>query len=252
MIFSKNKGCAIFCFSVVLLMLHPSCLLWSQSLETKAETEIVKKPDTILYLKFDYMDEDWIRDHSGCGHHGRAGDVNLTGGVQGSAAYFNGETSHIRINNDFLLNPGDTLAFSLWYKLADVNTNVYMRVFSKRLEWNIPFGYELELNPSMRRINFCGAATNPLFQGLVIFPVDTLWHHLAGNLYRKNTEIFLDGEKIGYDLQTAMPVYTDTDLAIGASPSCRDHFHGWLDELMLFSRPLEGEEIRLMYLESRK
>lgn len=241
-----------FSLFLALFLFFPLMSLMGQINGTDSSTEYRAASDTLLYMKFDHMEVDRIRDHSGLGHHGRAAAIRLTEGIRGSAACFNGENSIILIKNDSLLNPEEALGFSLWYKIANKNTNVYMRIFSKRLEWNIPFGYELELNPAMQRINFCGAAVNPLFQGLVIFPVDTLWHHLAGNLYRKNVEIYLDGEKIGYDLQAAMPVYTGTDLAIGASPSCRDHFHGWLDELMLFSEPLTEGEIRMMYLDNRK
>lgn len=168
-------------------------------------------------------------------------------GVSGKAGYFKGQDNFIRINQGSATNIEGNMAVSLWFRLEVADMDSYMRLLSCRKSWNSEEGYELEINPSLNRINFCGAAKNADSQGLLEYKFDDNWHHLVALIKDHEALFYIDGEFAGRDSFVAQPAKSQTSLYLGCSGSESDFFKGWLDEVSIYRRALSEDEIQNIF-----
>ncbi len=209
-----------------------------------------KDTPTIAHWNFESIENGTLQDVSGNENHGKIYQVKLIEGIAGKAGYFNRQ-AFVDCSNPNRLNITGDMAISVWVKIKKPNIvnkdhSAYYRVLSKRNAWNVPDGYELEINPEIGSLNLSGGAQGADGQGRIAFQTDEEWHHIA--MVMKNGEVilFVDGRFIGKDKNADLPAPNSTTLIIGATPRKTNFFYGAIDELMIFNRALSEQEIKLL------
>ena len=85
---------------------------------------------------------------------------------------------------------------------------------------------------------------------------DGKWHHVAASWGAKTIELFLDGRRLAEDSEFRLKsdeVFTDFEVRFGKAR--RDNFrqfHGWVDEIACWSRPLTFLEVYCQYQSARE
>src|SRR5439155_3758910 len=70
------------------------------------------------------------------------------------------------------------------------------------------------------------------------------WTHLAGTLDGTMVRVYVNGEMVGSQVQTASLVSTTGTLQIGADIFAGEHFAGLIDEVRIYNRALSQAEIQ--------
>jgi len=78
---------------------------------------------------------------------------------------------------------------------------------------------------------------------------DGVWHHLAAAVDGQTLELYLDGvliasTSVGTNVASSQPVLIGKELPSGPWPR---YFKGWIDEVRIYDRALEANEVTLLY-----
>lgn len=88
--------------------------------------------------------------------------------------------------------------------------------------------------------------------------LDQQWHHLVVNFTGQRLEVWIDGNKVKVNSNNNNSAtkmypgltsihYVSDDLYMGALPNQKDFFHGLIDEVSMWNRPLSQTEINWLY-----
>jgi hypothetical protein len=174
------------------------------------------------------------------------------GGHNGNGLVFS-ERGRATVEQDLSLDAaltGQQLAISCWVKLSDTTVAGNVRLVSKK---EVDFqheGFELEMNPSIRRIRFIGQSEEYIDAYIPVEKMDDQWHHVMFNLDAGVGSVRLDGVDIT-DSSANTLVNPDilqsvSPLSIGAlsdnsSPSVAS-FPGTMDDVRVYNRALSVTE----------
>lgn len=216
---------------------------------TETEQEFKDTP-IVAHWNFESTENGTLSDTSGNKNHGKIHQVKLTDGVSGKAGYFN-RSAFVNCSNPEQLNITGDMAISVWIKIkmpeiVNKDNSAYYRVISKRNAWNVPDGYELEINPIIGSFNLSGGAQGADGQGRVAFQIDEKWHHIAMVMKNSEVKLFVDGTFVGKDKNADVPAPNNTPLLIGATPLKTDFFFGTIDELIIYNRAISEQEIKAL------
>ena len=174
-------------------------------------------------------------------------NARLVPGVSQSALYFNGENAYVECPCPDAYNLNGDMAVSVWVKLADPDLSSFTRVLSKKPRWDDSTGYELEINPQIDKINFCGGSRNEEEQGEIRYNLDSDWHHLLAEKRGSSISFYIDNEWFTTDSFAVDAAPNSVPLIIGSNPSLYAFFKGAIDELILFNRALSDNERDKLY-----
>ena len=174
------------------------------------------------------------------------------GGHNGNGLLFS-ERGRATVESDANLDAalsGEQLAISCWFKLSDTSVAGNLRLVSKKeQDWYLE-GFELELNPSLRRIRFIGQSEEYIDAYIPVADMNTDWHHVVLNLNAGVGTIRLDGIDITDPsantltntaiLQSVRPL-TFGSLADAAANGTAS-FQGSLDDIRIYNRSLSSTE----------
>ncbi|UCC21811.1 MAG: hypothetical protein JSW23_08340, partial [Planctomycetota bacterium] len=187
---------------------------------------------------------DWVG-----GNHGFVSEPNWVSGRVGGALGFDGIGGYVDVGDEGSLDFGGATDFSivLWFETRMTSAGMFV---NKRAAGKAA-GYDLYINGGKitARIsnssNSFAATTSGTFN-------DNKWHHLAAVYDRDDViTVYVDGNEAAgsADIGTIGDIDNSQPFTIGDRNDVGDHayFEGTIDELMVFSKALTGEEVTELY-----
>jgi hypothetical protein len=174
-------------------------------------------------------------------------DINVTI-VDCKSVDFDGINDYISFKNNYNLN--NNFSIEVWVKPNSVNN--IRTVFSRKNATINNAGYDLSVVNGQVKFNwYNGSGGGSVTSGS--FTINTSrWFHLAVTFNGSTYKLYVDGLELGSASGTA-PALTlsNTEAMLGAmhqvAPSLpTNYFHGWADELKIWTKALAVEQIRQM------
>ncbi len=202
-------------------------------------------PTMVLALSFDEIKGGVAEDSSDFGMDGEVKGAKSVAGKFGKALEFDGAAGDVVVvpdDPDLLLLEGGTLM--AWaFIMTEAGHASWPRIMIKSNTNGGTFGYDLLFDRAGGySIRFCvGGACNSYF------PMETdAWHHVAVTFDGSEIFVYADGEEVGNQVQPGPAIdTTGNDLHIGNGAAFDRPYHGILDEVRIWNRPLDADEIKL-------
>ena len=215
------------------------------------------KKGLVLHCDFDRNEHGMVTDKSGKGNHGKvhgATRVMNARGMGNGAYQFDGRDDYIECEHDASLVTVLALSAQAWIRKTDVDFNVVMGKYDtggNNRGWQISFSdgsrgpggtLTLSVSPDGRLTSICSTHGSQI--------VDSAWHHVAAVYDGTRTKLYLDGKLNASSRYTNRINDGGEPFLIGAVaidnvPS--RHFHGLIDEVMIWNRPLSDSEVKELY-----
>lgn len=206
-------------------------------------------PGRVLYFSMDELRSGAFLDLTTSNAIGRATNARMTSnGKLAGACEIAAKGSFVQVPDSPALNPKQ-LTLALWFKNGkDAWVSRYMldKDSERGYSLSIAGGGKENARRGKLRASVCGQSC--LSENTVN---DDLWHHAAATFDGKTLKLFLDGALQKQTAAVTGELAPNThDLTIGmhrSAPSSQDKdvsFDGLLDEVMLFNRALETNEIK--------
>lgn len=226
-------------------------------------TDHVGKPGPdglMLYFPFDHADSGGItRDESGTGNDGKVfGATWVPEGRKGGAYRFDIThlTDRIVVPNNPTLNP-EAITLAAWIQAPDNGGCLWNRIFDK----DYRKGYAVSISGTLDKIcdgGRVGFEVNRMGGQSRSTVNDGRWHHVAATYDGTTRRLYIDGVeemqkpakqpgpilKSSWDLCIGNNVmtYEDTDAGVGEFQG----FDGLIDEVRIYNRALNADEIRAL------
>jgi hypothetical protein len=210
------------------------------------------------------------------------GPINYTAGVQGQSVEFNGESDYLEFSET--LSPNEMKAFSFWVHsygpVEGENNGSIISKYDKNLGRSLmintfgPMNHDFSYNRigafyhagfhyldgdwvKANYEDFEGEIPNGMEHFWTNYNADTIsttrWHHCVVNLTENKLVVYVDNtvtvtKERSYELYNEnnhVPTYIGNTFNGGTGNN--NHFHGKLDELRIYDRPLTEEEISQLY-----
>jgi LruC domain-containing protein len=161
-------------------------------------------------------------------------------GINGSALYFAGDGSNVRIDNSPELDlTGDEISFSVWFARDDLEASGTFFFINTKVIFRMSSTGKISLN-----------IYNPTFTSIVTDwsdrVIDQDWHHLVGVYNGSQMHLYLDGVLLKSNATSGNLNSSSADLLLGSQSSV-NFFSGQLDEAMIFDRALTVEDVAYLY-----
>ncbi len=234
-----------------------------------------KQSGLVAYWSFDNDPYCVVNDSSGNLNHGMSSDVTYKPGVVGKAAYFDGVKSKMIISDTpksiTNLKQG---TISCWFKFENIGGQVlpilylgkatsgrpnHSMVIEVGHDRGNPYNRRLYLTTIIGRgVNFCVDSNYNLDQNR--------WYHYVVVVSKSGNTIYIDGKEhngrrynLGSDASYTTffnDVPTKELLSIGYGKYSQEDpfysFKGYIDEMRIYNRPLNKQEIKALYNEGVK
>ncbi len=174
---------------------------------------------------------------------GKSDDVKITF-TNCSTLDFDGIDDYVNFGDNYGFT-GGPFTFEAWIKPKSKDGS--RTILSKKDISNPSGGFELKLTngvPSIDGIGVSGLASNN---------VDTdRWYHIAVSFDGSTATLYVDGIPLGSKGNASNPGNTSAPFLLGAiydsgAPNNpKNFFHGWMEEVRLWSKPLNKDQIRLL------
>ncbi|MBL7975201.1 MAG: carboxypeptidase-like regulatory domain-containing protein [Candidatus Kapabacteria bacterium] len=212
------------------------------------KTSLPSTSDTTLLAYYQFNGN--TNDVSGRGYNGISSNVSWTTGRIGQAAYFNGNSSIIRVNNVPDVNSEFTVSVWINPDMNDFGNDFQDNIFivGKWGEGGISnASYTLALQKSTgfaEAWTHTGSQTTSLFGKLKI-PSNTWTHIIMTRDFSGILKIYINGS-LNAQSTSVMPQASQYPLTIGSS-SGGTYFHGLIDNVRIYNRALNLDEIINLY-----
>lgn len=228
----------------------PACLaLLLAGCATAASAATNTVPGLVLYLNLDELRNGAFLDVTTSNAVGRATNARVTSnGKLAGACEFAAKGSYVQIADAPALNPKQ-LTLSAWFKNgreAWVTRTLLEKDTERGYSLSIAGGGKESARKGKLRAAVCGQSC--LSDNTVN---DDLWHHAAATFDGKTLKLFLDGVQQKQSASVTGELTPNAhDLTLGmhrSAPSSQDKeisFDGLIDEVMLFNRALETNELK--------
>ena len=207
----------------------------------------------VLALSFDEGSGKTAKDSSSYGNDGSVDGAEWTvNGQYNGALEFDGEGGDVVVVSDspelLLLEGGTLMAWA--YILTEAGHLDWNRIIIKAPDnGGTSAGYDFLFDRAGGySIRFCVVACSSHF------PMETdSWHHVAVTFNGEIITIYADGENVSEIPQPGLTIdSTGSDVHIGNGAAFDRPLHGFLDEVRIFNRALEEDEIKLHMEQSTK
>ena len=233
----------------------------------------------VAHWSFDALENNIFHDQSGNGYHGTAYGAKLISGKHGNALSFDGEDDYARIPGEDQDPPAvfSTLgkgSIALWFKVNDIpdnfgispllyyGTNGICNFFDAANKGLILEVGHSPIHYGSERLYFTmwsNGCTYPSFCVDTRYSISTgVWHHYVAVVGENYNTIYLNGEEIAdriYNFGNSQYSEFFEDaidhqkfwLGKGTWDHTFQHLNGALDELMIYNKPLNAEEVMQLY-----
>ena len=162
-----------------------------------------------------------------------------------------GKKSYLSVANSDLLDCGDSLTFSGWFKASATFASYSMRYVSRKNAYTDANGWEVEARYGTDAVSATTVSARGASQGdftATVPDVRNNWIHLALVFNGKTLTYYVNGiQKASHTITAAC---SDNDLALvfGNSPTGNEsNWCGWMDELRLSDDPMSPEYAGAQY-----
>ena len=194
--------------------------------------------DIVAYYALNEENGTVISDSSGNDNNGTISGATWTMGIRGSGLSFDGIDDYVDLGNPPGLQP-EHVSLSVWFK-TDTSGG---KIIRKR--W---YGYCLEVLPSGQTAFWIYDATARKF--IATSPNaynDNTWHHAVGVYDGAEVKLSIDGALVATASAGAIH-YEDGGIAIGRDGDYSGaYFNGIIDEIRVYGRALNDQEIQNLY-----
>jgi large repetitive protein len=160
---------------------------------------------------------------------------------------FDGNNDYVSFKDNYNLN--SNFSIETWVKPHSINTT--RTVFSRKDSGDNTKGYDLSIVNGQVQFNwYNGASGNSITTGSYSIGTDR-WYHLAVTFDGTTYILYVDGLELA-SKNGIVPAQTasTTEALLGAmyqsSASPVNHFHGWIDEVKIWNKSLDAEQIHQM------
>ena len=195
----------------------------------------------VLYLPFDEGKGDVVKDASQYGHDGKlVKKPEWVDGKIGKALEFDGTKSNyveVPITDELQLREVFTAEFWVKRDASQIRAWNYM-VAAGSLKWAVIYNQDQKV--------YIYSDTGAWGQRIVTdVPLTEDWTHIAATYdIKKGVELYFNGENAGTGAKPAPVVQIDGSIMVGARHPGQEFFTGIIDEVALYNRILDLDEIK--------
>ena len=164
-----------------------------------------------------------------------------------------GNKSYLSVANNALLDCGDSLTFSGWFKAIDTFPNYSMRYVSRKTVYTDEDGWEAEARYS-DNVDYSATQVSARGSGggdhwVTVPDVRTNWLHLALVYKRTSVSFYANGDLVKvYEMSGATAKDNDNPLAFGNNAAGNEaNWVGFMDELRLSADPRSADYVLAEY-----
>lgn len=206
----------------------------------------------VAYYPFDND----AKDASGKGNNGKVQGATLQDGKFGKCYYFGGydKSSIIKVPNNNSLKFDNAMSISLWFK---VDNYTGMDGWGKRTSSPIMCLSAKDFDRGALFNTISCSNDNKFSVGLGIDNKSVSaeinssareWHHAVFVVTRNSLKIYIDGTLAAQKAETiSFSIANNRDLCFGRFSSTWYPFMGWLDEIRVYNRELNSDEVETLY-----
>ncbi|QEH37847.1 Copper resistance protein CopC [Aquisphaera giovannonii] len=197
--------------------------------------------DLVAEYTFDEGTGSTIHDLSGKGNNGTASNTTWTTGLFGSALSFDGADSWVTINSSSSLNLTSGMTLEAWVKPAAASSN-NQTILLKEQSGNLAYSlYATNQSGSPSAHAYVNGADRES-AGSAGLPVNA-WSFLTATFDGSDLLLYVNGNLVS-DQAVSGPIVTSTGaLRIGGNSVWGEYFQGLIDQVRIYSRPLNAGEI---------
>ncbi|MEM4367801.1 MAG: LamG domain-containing protein, partial [Candidatus Anstonellales archaeon] len=199
--------------------------------------------DLIAYWSFDHFNSTHLIDLSRYNNHGTFAGNNNQSNVSGKFGYgfiFDGIDDRMIVSNSPSLNPSKEISIIAWFNAKDWASN--RRILQKGYSDN---QYRITAEWGSFKWHISGIS-----EIAVSLPTLNQWHQVVGTYNGSEQRLYIDGVLNFTRSATIQLPNTNDNLEIGSKPNTQatgDRFNGTLDEIIIFSRVLNQDEVLASY-----
>lgn len=208
------------------------------------EDEIKENYNKVPIVKWKFEDDfyDTINSHHGINYT----EINFINGIEGKAAIFNGKNDYVYVpqSDDFNLTD---FTIEVWFKLNELDRRqcIIGKGYGGDPE-NDNFYMDVLADNRLRGLYECDNGTNvPVFSKSTIEM--NVWYHSALTYSSETHELilYINGQKNNLVIQPKIPGKNSREIYIGKyiGQSGQFHFNGIIDELSIWNRSLNSNEV---------
>jgi len=165
-------------------------------------------------------------------------------GKDGVGLQFDGSSDYVDCGNDPSLNITNAITIEAWVKTTQTTRG---QITAKVSAW------QFAKRESTHKISIYLYGITPLrWEGGDTEINDGVWHHIVAtydaNGGANNGNFYLDGVLDGQFTSTGNIDVNSNNLAIGNQIFCAHNFNGAIDEVRIYNRALNAEEIKQLYI----
>jgi hypothetical protein len=208
----------------------------------------VSSDNLALWWPLDSISGGITHDVSHMGRHGYVmPNTNVTGQL-GNSLYLNGIDNYVEIISDAATNLTGYFSLSAWVKRANTGS---MMLLSKKNDWNLAGGYELELQNNYLR--FLGGSTDVWADSNQSITWGNTWQHLVFVCETIGVKSYIKFYHNAVDISSGAnttDAVTASSIAMHIGNRTVDNskdFTGELDELRIFNTALSPSEVGQLY-----
>lgn len=231
------------------------CLL-TGSFATAQTLSASLRKDLVAFYKFDKQAATLIKDYSGNNNHGMHNGVTYSldrVGNDCSAAVFDGSTTYVSVPTSATLeSPVHQLSVSVWVNLC-ANAHKYKQWLpiccKSDSKDETPESPQYRVHATVRTVSLNTALTKEFVNILK----DNQWYHYVHTYDGTFLKVYVDKKLVFQTPYTNSLVVNKLPLEIGRDyPGAAEYFCGSMDDLLIYNRVLEDNDIQDLYDLSEK
>jgi methionine-rich copper-binding protein CopC len=197
----------------------------------------------VAAYSFDEGSGTTVADASGHGNTGTISNATWTTGLFGDALSFNGTNSWVTVNGSSSLNLTTGMTLEAWVKPTATSTN-WTAVMLKERTNGLDYALYATDGANQPPGGYVDTAnTDYDAKGLSVLPVNG-WSFLTATYDGSNLDLYVNGNLVTTETVSG-PITTSTGaLRIGGDSIWGEYFQGLIDNIRVYSRPLNVGEIR--------
>jgi len=199
--------------------------------------------DYIHYWNFDEGAGATLADLAGARHGTLENGVSWVTGKSGSALQFDGVNDWVDLGSG-ILGVSSGFSISTWIRVLGDGSGVYDGIFIHGLYMD-PIYVQMYGGDTLRTGVRTLSSTSYLSANDVIS--DTAWHHVAMTYASGERNIYIDGSLAATNAPTGNLRDRDRDASIGAAPDGASNFNGIIDDMKIYDRALNQQEVLDLY-----
>lgn len=194
-------------------------------------------------------------DESGNGNNGTVNGASLTTdqfGRSNKAYYFNGINNYINIPNNSIFNFSNNLNFtySFWIRLNVSNS--ICGIIGKETSSIPGVGYQFMILSNNLRFDFMSNGPNEIDFRSAKNLNDSNWHNIVfvANRSSNSLKLYIDGQIESQLIDTKLSggnVNNSSSIIIGAERSLGNYFNGEIDDIGIWNRALDSNQVKSLY-----